>query len=192
MLSSGSFILVLLPIILCFAIQGVYFVCAPFVFIRDMHLTPTQFGLTNLVLVTALISGRILCPVLIRFTGQENTYTICGAISFLGGLGFAAFFYIEEPSLWIVLVPAALFGLAFGTMVPIGLKGALTAFKHHSGSASALYGCLTLGASGLFSAFAGVGLEMDFRALNVLAALCSVCCMLILLTTILSRSKIML
>jgi MFS family permease len=127
---------------------------------------------------------------LIRFTGQENTYTICGAISFVGGLGFAAFFYIEQPSLWIVLVPAALFGLAFGTMVPIGLKGALTAFKQQSGSASALYGCLTLGASGLFSAFAGVGLDMDFRALNVLAAICGVCCMLILLTTILSRSKI--
>lgn len=190
MLTSSRFMFALLPIFFCFAIQGIYFTCAPFIFIREMHLTPTQFGMTNLVLVAALVLGRFLCPFLARRTSHKNVYTISGGISFLGGIGFFALFYIESPDMWIVLIPASLFCLAFGTMVPIGLKEALTAFKHQSGTASALYGCLTLGASGISSALAGVGMDMEFSALHVMAAISSSCCLIIFLTTIFSRSKI--
>ncbi len=189
MLASSHFLFAVLPIIFCFAIQGIYFTCAPFVFIQEMGLTPTQFGMTNMVLVGTLVLGRVVCPILIKRFSQGAAYVIAGIIALCAGLGFMSLFYIVHPALWVVLLPAALFGLAFGTMVPIGVKEVLTIFKHQSGTASALYGCLTLGASGLFSALAGIGMDMEFKAMHVMAMISTICCLMILITTILSNLK---
>ncbi len=187
MLSNSRFLFAIAPIFFCFAIQGVYFACAPFVFIQDMGLTPTQFGMTNMVLVATLVLGRVMCAILIKRFGQSTTYVISGIIALCAGIGFTTLFFVVHPALWVILLPAALFGLAFGTMVPIGLKEVLTIFKQQSGTASALYGCLTLGASGLSSALAGISMDMEFKAIYVMAMIATFCCIMIFLTTLFSN-----
>ena len=189
MLTHRGFLFAILPVIFCFAIQGLYFTCAPFVFIKRMGLTPTEFGITNLVLVGSLVIGRILCPILTKRFSNKTAYMLCGLIALSAGIGFFTLFTINDLQLWHIFIPAALFGVAFGTLVPIGVKDALTYFKHQSGTASALYGSLTRGASGVFSALAGFGMDMDIDPVYVLAGIASFCCLMILLTTFLAFKK---
>ncbi len=184
MLTHTGFLCAIIPVVFCFAIQGLYFTCAPFVFIKQLHLTPTEFGLTNLVLVSSLVSGRILCPFLVKRLDSRSAYMVCGVIAMVAGMGFLMLFFISTLQLWHIFIPAGLFGLSFGALVPIGVKDALTFFRSQSGAASALYGSLTRGASGVFSALAGFGMSLDIKPVYVLSGIAFCCCLIIMLSTL--------
>ena len=185
MLKTREFLLVMLPVVFCFALQGVYFACSPFALIKQLHLTPTQYGATNICLVLSLVAGRFSCSVLVNKLGNKKTYLTVGFLMLFVGICFAGLFVVTFPSIFQLLFPASLFGLGFGILAPLGVKEALTLFRHQSGSVSALYGCITLGASGLFSAIAGGVMDLGVSPVHTMAGLSSICCLCVLVTTIL-------
>ena len=155
MLRSGSFMLVILPLTCCFAIQGIYFAAAPFIFIRHFAFTPSEFGLANLCLVIALIAGRA-CAV--RLAHTHSLYAIYLANSALVLVSGALMFGLVQTGAvnafnW--LAAAMLYAFGFGGMAPVGMKSVLTAWRQTGGKASALMGTLTFGAIGLGSALIG-------------------------------------
>ncbi len=185
MLSCKPFLLVILPVIFSFGMQGVYFTCSPFAFIDQLHLTPTQFGLTNICLVASLMVGRIVCPMLVKKLGLRRTYCVSGIMMLGVGCSFIALCFITKPVLYELLIPATFFGLSFGIMVPLGVKEALTLFAHQAGSASALYGCVTLGASGVFSVIAGLVMDQGISAIHAMSVISAACSLLIFITALL-------
>jgi DHA1 family bicyclomycin/chloramphenicol resistance-like MFS transporter len=152
MLTSAEFILSLLPIIFCFIFQGAYLAAAPFIFIRDFQLSPTQFGLSNIVIVLAITAGRYISVAAIKHYSDLIGYRIGGGIIFLAGIVFAAIFFFQIDGLTPLFMALALFCIGFGTLSPIGMKSSITVFREKSGMAAAMQGCLMLGSVAIGSA----------------------------------------
>lgn len=152
MLTSAAFILSLSPIIFCFIFQGAYLAAAPFIFIRDFQLSPTQFGLSNIVIVLALTSGKYLSVATIKHFSDSAGYRVGGGIILLSGLVFSAIFCLRPDGLIPLFIALALFCIGFGTLSPIGMKSSITVFREKSGMAAAMQGCLLLGSVAIGSA----------------------------------------
>lgn len=186
LLITWDYMLPLIPAMLCFAVQGAYLVGAPFIFIHVLHLTPAAFGATGLVLVGALIAGRSLCLFLLARVGPFATFVAGSALALLSGTLFLCILWAGWVSVATLLAASACFCLGFGALLPLGMKTALSAAPARVGVASALYGCLTLGATAAGSALLGGLLDRsgnDIYRLGVItfaAGLCmlavSLCC----------------
>ena len=80
-----------------------------------------------------------------------------------------------------------MFCLGFGAMLPIAMKAGLSAFPDRVGTASALFGCLTLGATAAGSALIGSLLQRSPQDIGLLAVYTFASGFLILLFSILGR-----
>lgn len=169
MIVAPELILVVAPLAFCFAIQGAYITASPFIFITDFHLTPIKFGLTNFFLVGALIMGRTICTRMLKKYSLYIAYMTGAAITFVSGITFLGVYLFDYFNLVSLIVCSMFFGMGFGALLPIGLKSVMTAFKHQSGTVSALYGSFTLGASAIGSALIGFMIKhgvSEFAALS--------------------------
>ncbi|NOY74775.1 MAG: multidrug effflux MFS transporter [Kiritimatiellaeota bacterium] len=146
MLKSPAFILVLLPLELAFGVQGAYLASSPFIFIKTFGLSPLTFGMMNVIVVGALIGGRFLATFLIDRASTYFAYVFGASLLLLGGSVLALLDVSRCVSLTTVLGGLSIAVGGFGVLLPIGLKSVMTAFRSRSGSASALHGCLSLGA----------------------------------------------
>jgi DHA1 family bicyclomycin/chloramphenicol resistance-like MFS transporter len=147
MLKSPTFIVVILPLELAFGVQGAYLSSSPFIFIKGFGLTPTAFGVMNVVVVGALVGGRFLATYLIEKTSTYFAYVTGAMLLFLGGFALLQLDLFSVSNLLAILAALSLAVGGFGVLLPIGLKSIMTAFKHQSGSVSALHGCLSLGSA---------------------------------------------
>ncbi len=156
MLTSPAFILVLLPVIAFFALQGAFLAAAPYIVMNGYGLGPAAFGASNIVVVIGLFAGRGFGARLFRLRGGIKVYR-CGALAALAAaLAFAALGGGRLSGLWSFLLVSGLFAAVFGILAPVGMKSSVTAFRSHSGVAAALQGALLLGASALGSAAVGL------------------------------------
>jgi MFS family permease len=152
MIISPRFTLVIMPIVICFAVQGAYLASAPFIFIKGFKLSPTEFGLTNISIVTALLGGRYLSVYSIKKYSPSAAYIIGSSIVLLSGITFAVIAFFEFHNIYTLLGGISVFGLGFGVLSPVGMKSSITAFRETSGMAAALQGCLVLAGTALGSA----------------------------------------
>ena len=151
MIVAPSFILPMVPLMLCFAAQGAYLVGAPFIFIHVLGLSPAAFGTTSLVPVAALFSGRSLCLAAQKRGSLPAAFSAGAAIAFLGGLLLVAVHRLGWVSPVPILLSCGVFCLGFGILLPIAMKAGLSAFPNRVGTSSALFGCLNLAASAVGS-----------------------------------------
>ena len=163
MLASPSFILPVLPLMLCFAIQGAYLVAAPFVFIHLMGMAPAAFGSTSLALIAAMLAGRFLCVAMLKRWKAYPVYLAGTALAFAGGFLLLAVNALETIGPIPLLGASAMFCLGFGTLLPIGMRAGLSSFPNRVGASSALLGCLTLGSTAAGSAVIGAMLRQTPR-----------------------------
>jgi DHA1 family bicyclomycin/chloramphenicol resistance-like MFS transporter len=190
MILTPSFMLPLIPIMLCFALQGAYLVSSPFIFIHLLNLSPAVFGTTSLVLVGGLVAGRFVCVAALKRWHAPQAFAAGAALTFLGGLLFLLILLFQWISVFSILAASAVFCLGFGTLLPIGMKAGLSAFPDRVGTASALFGCLTLGATAAGSALLGTLMERSMQDIFVLGICTFAAGSLILLSSLLSRRSI--
>ena len=145
MLISPAFILVITPLALAFAIQGAYLASSPFIFIKQFGLTPLQFGFANLAVVASLIAGRYIASGLVRNVSIYAAYMTGAVLPFVGGGILFLIDRADMANLVTVLIPLSVAIIGFGTMLPVGVKSIMTAFRGRAGTVSALHGCFTLG-----------------------------------------------
>ncbi len=175
MLSAPSFMIPLLPVMLCFAAQGAYLVGAPFIFIHLLGMSPALFGATSLLPVASLFTGRFLCLAILKKRGDFSAFVTGGLLAFLGGLLLWIVNRMGWNSAAPLLITTSVFCLGFGAVLPIGMKAGLSAFPHLVGTSSALYGCLTLGATAIGSSAVGHLLQQSTRDITTLAIFTFVC-----------------
>lgn len=187
MLVSSGFMVPLLPVMLCFALQGAYLVASPFIFIHLFKMTPVLFGATSMLLVSGLLGGRFICTVICKSRGHHAAFMAGSTLTFLGGLLFLFFILAKLLSVATILLASSLYCLGFGALLPIGMKAGLSAFPERVGASSALFGCLTLGATAAGSGALGALLTQTARDIHLLGTFTFASGCLILLSSLLSR-----
>lgn len=168
MLATPGFMLPLLPLMCCFAAQGAYLVGSPMIFIGHFHLSPALFGFSSLVLVGGLLAGRTLCLACLRRWTAYATYVFGSCLALLGGLLGLLSFLAGTIDAGVLLLATGIFCLGFGTLMPLGMRAGLSAFPGLTGTSSALFGCLTLGATAAGSAALGALLVQGPRDVGVM------------------------
>lgn len=190
MMISPAFLLVTLPLVLCFILQGAYLAVAPFLFIRQLKVSPVVFGLTGIILVMGLVIGRYVCVALLKVLSASSTFIVGGVLACAGGLSFILVVALNMVSVWGALIPSVLFCIGFGCLMPIGMKAVLTLYQDTGGTVSALHTSLTLGSSALGSALSGAMLSAGYHEMFILCVTTAGCGVLILLSCLCSRRHV--
>ncbi len=188
MLRKSEFIIVMLPLMFAFAIQGAYLAVSPFVFMQQFSLSPWGYGFANAIVVISMLAGRYIATTLLRWYSIYHAYLSGSIITLAGGIVLLLVTYLKLNNLAMVLLSLAIAVTGFGTMLPIGIKSIMTAFRNQAGCASALHSCLTLGmaAVGSFIVFI-VKNSLKISALESLAALMVIIALLAVFTARLTK-----
>jgi len=166
MLRSSSFILVLLPVIAFYAIQGAFLASVPFILMGEYGLDPVLFGISNINIVIGLFGGRYLGMYLLKKYDSAAVYRYGAYLAFFVVFLFLMIVFGVFSGLWSFLIISGIFASAFGMLAPLGMKSSLSAFREVSGVAAALQSTTLFSASAIGSAVVGI-LIHQFPALSV-------------------------
>ncbi len=166
MILSPAYILVLLPFILCFGIQGAYFTTAPFIFMEKFKLSSVNFGLSNVVIVIGLFIGRYFSVFLTKKFTNRYSYFSGSFIIITSAFIFLLALLFDKNAFIFTLMGVGIFAAGFGCISPIAIQSSITAFKNYSGMAGALQGTLILLFSSIGSAITVI-LTKIFKLLNM-------------------------
>ena len=189
MLGSSSFILVLMPVIAFYAIQGAFLAAVPFILMGEYGLDPVLFGISNINIVIGLFSGRYLGMYLLKHYGSAAVYRYGAFMAVAVAVLFVLIALDLIGGLWIFLIVAGIFASVFGMMAPMGMKSSLTAFRSVSGVAAAVQSSTLFSASALGSAAVGF-LIHQFPLLSVevlFAVVSAVLCLIAALAALKSK-----
>jgi DHA1 family bicyclomycin/chloramphenicol resistance-like MFS transporter len=180
MLRSSSFILVLLPVIAFYAIQGAFLASVPFILMGEYGLDPVLFGISNINIVIGLFGGRYLGMYVLKKYDSKTVYRYGAYLALFVVVLFLLIAIGVISGLWSFLIISGIFASVFGMMAPLGMKTSLSAFREVSGVAAALQSTTLFSASAIGSALIGLlihqfpsfSVEVVFAI--VTALLCSV------------------
>lgn len=156
MLKSPEFIVVLLPVISFYALQGAFLAAVPFILMGEYHLDPVLFGISNINIVIGLFSGRFIGVYLLKKYGAILVYRNGAYLSILVSLLFIVIAFRWIHGLWFFLIFTGIFAVVFGMMVPLGMKTSISAFRTVSGMAAAVQSSTLFTASAIGSASIGI------------------------------------
>ncbi len=125
-----------------------YYAEGPFIFIRMIKLTPSEFGQLGLFIAIASLMGTLISTRLIKKYSPKKIVNIGSILLILTALIFVLVIYfipvsIHHKVLSIIIVLLPVMGLifaSFGFLLPIILSEALLAYKQCLGRAGALFG----------------------------------------------------
>ena len=145
MLTSSEFMLVLLPVIIFFMVQGVFLSLAPYIVMNKYGLSPVLFGASNIFIMIGLFSGRMIGTKLLKKHDGIYIYKLSGYGSLFISLFFISLSFEESFGMWSFFIVNGLFSTLLGLVSPIGLKSSVSAFRQNSGMAASLQGAFSLG-----------------------------------------------
>jgi len=150
-LKSPKFFIIVTPLALAFSIQGAYLVTSPFIFMQHFKLSPIEFGLINVIIVLSMFSGKYIASYTIKKRGIFAAYTLGAFLTFIGALCISITVAFGLDTIHIIIILLSVMISGYGTLLPIGVKSIMTAFKDHAGITSALHGFVTLGMTAIGS-----------------------------------------
>lgn len=138
-----------------------------FVFVGQMGLSNTHYGLLMLSMSLSYIVGTFICRWLLLRLRVQQVVAMAAVFTLCGGLSMVVLAYAGQGQSWYgpwsVMVPVYLFMMAHGVHQPCGQSGAVSPFPHMAGTASALNGFLMM--LGAFFMGGWLGRHMDQPAL---------------------------
>lgn len=143
------------PNALCLAALYAYFGGAPTIFVDQLGLSMTAFGLLPLVNACAYALGAVLAAYVVGRV-RPSRFSILALSLMLGGSTLA----LLQGMAGMVTVTGylgaiTLFSLGLGAMLPVGVQGALTPFVREAGTASALLGATQMLAGAIGASVVG-------------------------------------
>ena len=137
---------------------------SPFVFIQVLGLSKAEYGLLMLSMSVMYILGTLLCRRLIPRLGVRRTVAVAAAFTLTGGSGMALMAELGWQSVGSIMLPYYAFILAHGVHQPCGQSGAVSAFPHAAGAASAMSGFLMMLAAFGMGHWLGLHMPTDATA----------------------------
>jgi Bcr/CflA subfamily drug resistance transporter len=142
LLLNKSYILSLLCYIFAFSGLIAFFQISPFLFIKTMGLSTSQFACLSLIVAGGYLVGGILVN---RFSPKFGVKKILLAgilLLIIGGIGMLS--DIAHVNIPVIMIPAIVFIIGARLVIPNATASAMTDFTHNRGSASALIGSLQI------------------------------------------------
>ena len=117
---------------------------SPFVFIKVLGLSKTEYGLVMFLMSFIYMLGTLLCRRLLPRFGVRRSVAIAGGLSLAGGSLLGGLALAGVQNTWAIMGPFCLFILAHGVHQPCSQSGATGPFPYAAGAASALNGFLMM------------------------------------------------
>ncbi len=111
-----------------------------FVYIEVLGLSPTMYGLAMASGSVSYLVATFVCRRWIARIGMARTVARGAWFTLAGGLSIAALTFAGVHSVWVVLLPQALYAFGHGMHQPVGQAAAVGPFPQAAGAASALAG----------------------------------------------------
>ncbi|EBW2353244.1 Bcr/CflA family efflux MFS transporter [Salmonella enterica subsp. enterica serovar Enteritidis] len=130
----------------------------PFVMMKRVGLTPTQFGFAMLMQSLSFLGGSLVMRRLMRRYRADAMTPVGLALIALASISLAVLMRTVEPNLYTVMVPVALYAAGIGFVMSPMTTAALAPFPAMAGAASALFGFMQMGmglAGGVLAASMG-------------------------------------
>ncbi len=140
-LSSPAFIAYVTSAGMGYAGGILYYTYSPFLFQQHLHMTPIQFGWLSLVFTVAMVLGRALNVILLRYYNSSqmvaigNLGLVLASLSMLF-IGLGGYFNVA-----VIMIPAMFYVMSGGLIFANAVAGALGPFSHMGGTAGSVYGC---------------------------------------------------
>ena len=117
-----------------------FLAASPFVFLNVYKLSKPMFGLAMASASMAYIGGTLLCRRLVPRAGLQKTVKFAAFLSLGSGTAIGLLAWAGVHTWWAFLLPYYLFMVGHGIHQPCTQTGAVAAFPHFAGTASALSG----------------------------------------------------
>ncbi|MGA8513559.1 MAG: multidrug effflux MFS transporter [Burkholderiaceae bacterium] len=117
---------------------------SPFVFIKVLGLSQTQYGLVMASMSATYIAGTFMCRRWLLRYGVQRTVRLAAWLTLVGGLALAGLAASKVQTVWALLVPLALCMLGHGVHQSCGQSGTVGPFPQAAGAASALAGFMMM------------------------------------------------
>ena len=125
-----------------------FLAASPFVFIRVLGVSATQYGLLMFSISFAYILGTFMCRRLLTRFGVRRAVALASYLTLGSGtaMGLLAFTGISSGPHggWAIMLPMLVFMLGHGVHQPCSQSGAVGPFPQAAGAASALNGFLSM------------------------------------------------
>jgi MFS transporter, DHA1 family, multidrug resistance protein len=157
---------------------------SPFVFIKLLGLSRTQYGLLMFSVSFAFILGTVICRRLLPRFGVRRSLALAAVFTLSGGTLMAALGWTGLHNGWAIMLPFYLFMLGHGVHQPCGQSGAVGPFPLAAGAASALNGFFMTLAAFMVGGWVGTRLEQSAAALTQGVGFWSVCIALVAWTLV--------
>jgi MFS transporter, DHA1 family, multidrug resistance protein len=157
---------------------------SPFVFIKLLGLSRTQYGMLMFSVSLAFILGTVICRRLLPRFGVRRSLALAAVLTLSGGTLMAALGWAGLHNGWAIMLPFYLFMLGHGVHQPCGQSGAVGPFPLAAGAASALNGFFMTFAAFLVGGWVGTRLDSSAAALTQGVWFWSVCIALVAWTLV--------
>ena len=154
-----------------FAIFMVYYTITPYYFQHQLGFSALQYSYVCLLIVSAMLVGRVFNIALIDRVGINNMITVGAVVIFLGAVIFYGLQTLHFSSFYAIVLPLALIYFGCGGLLGNLMSRAIIGLKDKLGAAAAMFGAVQLGIAGVFSALAAHIPHGDLRYFAVLLVL---------------------
>ncbi|MCX2725101.1 multidrug effflux MFS transporter [Roseibium salinum] len=117
----------------------------PFILIYEVGLSPSAFGLTMIIQSGSFIAGTILTGRLLRIVDAQKLVPYGLALWVVAAALMCFSALTQEPSIFSVMGPVALFVFALALVLPASFTEAMAPFPYIAGAASSMLGFLQFG-----------------------------------------------
>lgn len=157
---------------------------SPFVFIKVLGLSRTQYGLVMFSVSLVFVLGTFICRRMLPRFGVRRSLALAAVLTLSGGTLMAALAWAGLHNGWAIMLPFYLFMLGHGVHQPCGQSGAVGPFPLAAGAASALNGFLMMVAAFIVGGWVGTRLDGSAAALTQGVWFWSVCIALVAWTLV--------
>ncbi|MEP1214366.1 MAG: Bcr/CflA family multidrug efflux MFS transporter [Marinobacter sp.] len=147
---------------------------ASFVLIDFLGVQPQHFGLFFACIVAGYIVGNLTAVRLGRHLVPDQILVRGLVLSVAGGGLMAALAITQVYSVWVVILPQALFMMGLGMVLPQTMAGALANFPQMAGSASALFGFTQMAVAAIIGMLVGHFHDGTSLAMAAVIATCAI------------------
>jgi DHA1 family bicyclomycin/chloramphenicol resistance-like MFS transporter len=173
MLMVPRFSLVILPLFLAFIFQGAYLGSASFIFIKEFHFSPENFGYINVILLIGLLLGRNIAVKNSKKNSAKKAFWIGAILAPVASLSFIALIFSHQFQIILLLLGLLLFSTSIGIIIPLSMKVSISAFSVRRGETASLQAFVALFGSAVGALL--VSLSMHFisnsAVINIFASI---------------------
>ncbi len=144
-----------------------------FVLIQVLGMAEDRFGLAFLGVVLGYIAGAVLSGRLGRRLGLDRMLMLGNLAAVAGGLLLAGLSWAGVAQVWAVVAPTSLLFLGVAMILPNATAAAIAPYPTMAGAASALLGCIQMGAGALAGWIVSLTYAGTSHAMTTVMAACT-------------------